>query len=114
MPIRIQLSRAKGWRMPADTVKVDRSTVYGNPFPLELALQRHPEAGRRKISPDEARAFVWGLHRRWMAGELEPGWTEQRPPDLTPLRGKNLACWCRLDQKCHADTLLELANREGT
>ena len=30
------------------------------------------------------------------------------------LRGKNLACWCPLDQPCHADVLLELANREAT
>lgn len=26
------------------------------------------------------------------------------------LRGKNLACFCPLDQPCHADVLLELAN----
>ena len=26
------------------------------------------------------------------------------------LRGKDLACWCELDQACHADVLLELAN----
>lgn len=26
------------------------------------------------------------------------------------LRGKDLCCWCRLDQPCHADVLLELAN----
>lgn len=26
------------------------------------------------------------------------------------LRGKNLACWCALDQPCHADVLLEVAN----
>lgn len=28
------------------------------------------------------------------------------------LRGKNLACWCPLDQPCHADVLLELANAD--
>jgi len=28
------------------------------------------------------------------------------------LRGKNLACWCALDQPCHADVLLELANQD--
>lgn len=28
------------------------------------------------------------------------------------LRGKDLACWCRLDQPCHASILLEIANRE--
>lgn len=26
------------------------------------------------------------------------------------LRGKDLACWCRLDQPCHADVLLRVAN----
>jgi hypothetical protein len=30
---------------------------------------------------------------------------------LAPLRGKNLACWCKLDAPCHADVLLELANK---
>ena len=29
---------------------------------------------------------------------------------LAPLRGRDLACWCPLDQPCHADVLLELAN----
>jgi hypothetical protein len=28
------------------------------------------------------------------------------------LAGKDLACWCPLDQHCHADVLLELANRD--
>jgi len=32
MPERIRLSRAKGWRMPEDAVKVDRSTPWSNPF----------------------------------------------------------------------------------
>jgi hypothetical protein len=31
--------------------------------------------------------------------------------DLVQLRGKNLACYCRIGQPCHADVLLELANR---
>jgi hypothetical protein len=30
---------------------------------------------------------------------------------LADLRGKNLACFCREDARCHADILLELANR---
>lgn len=28
------------------------------------------------------------------------------------LVGKNLACWCRPSDPCHADVLLEIANRE--
>ena len=27
------------------------------------------------------------------------------------LRGKNLACWCALDEPCHADVLLKIANK---
>lgn len=30
---------------------------------------------------------------------------------IMSLKGKNLSCWCNLDEKCHADLLLELANR---
>jgi hypothetical protein len=32
---RVQLKRTKGWRMPPDTVEVDRGTIYGNPFTTE-------------------------------------------------------------------------------
>jgi hypothetical protein len=35
------------------------------------------------------------------------GWVEA----LGQLRGRDLACWCPLDQPCHADVLLELANQ---
>lgn len=34
-PQRIQLSRRKGWKMPPNTVKVDRATAFGNPFIAE-------------------------------------------------------------------------------
>jgi hypothetical protein len=30
------------------------------------------------------------------------------------LAGRDLACWCPLDQPCHADFLLDLANTEAT
>ena len=30
---------------------------------------------------------------------------------LAPLRGRDLACWCPVGDPCHADVLLELANR---
>jgi hypothetical protein len=28
------------------------------------------------------------------------------------LRGRDLACYCPLDESCHADVLIEIANRE--
>jgi hypothetical protein len=34
--------------------------------------------------------------------------------DYSELRGKDLACWCPIDQPCHADVLIELANGRRT
>ena len=30
---------------------------------------------------------------------------------LAELRGKDLGCWCPADKACHADILIEMANR---
>jgi len=32
--------------------------------------------------------------------------------DICELRGKNLMCWCEIGAPCHADVLLEIANRD--
>jgi hypothetical protein len=102
MPKRIQLSRKRGWRMPENTVKVDRSTKWGNPF--------HAKTSAPAVSPPEKAVDKF---RRWLAGEkvgVAMKLAAECFPDPTELRGKNLACWCPLDQPCHADVLLQLAN----
>ena len=112
VPQRVQLSRAKGWRMPPNTVKVDRPTRYGNPF-RDSEHDRQCEAsielanGMRQIVDDWWTApVVVRLFEQWITGALiqEPSFLEPRSlvdrkwlrpvPDLAPLRGKNLACWC--------------------
>jgi hypothetical protein len=40
-------------------------------------------------------------------------WRETDERFAEQLRGKDLACWCPLDQPCHADVLLEIANSGG-
>ena len=44
VPKRIQLSRAKGWRLPKGVIKVDRSTRFGNPYrigePIDMKQAR--------------------------------------------------------------------------
>ena len=45
--------------------------------------------------------------RRNIAGQT--GYLEMVREELA---GKDLACWCPLDQPCHADVLLEIANPE--
>lgn len=108
-PTRIRLSRAKGWRMPENTVKVDRTTQWGNPFVVGKVAAL---AGGRKVE-DRRHAFV--LYRSVAfdnARLIEAARTE--------LKGKNLACWCPLvdadypsEDICHAAVLLEIANSEA-
>ena len=114
MPKRVQLHRATGWRMPSNTRKVDRSTVFGNPFDSV------------KYGVDDA----VNMYRAWLTGTITDGEIEGRYPSLVAkhliarrrrvlaslheLRGKNLACWCSTSQACHADLMLELANRPLT
>ena len=126
-PIRIQRKRTKGWKMPENTVYVGRPGLFGNPF------YSRPDAGPRSFSFE-----VW-MFRRWLYKSLgltilenpkavelsnfiekmatpfcekENDANAERIKQALPLlRGMNLACWCPLDQPCHADVLLELANK---
>lgn len=111
-PARIQLSRAKGWRMPPNTVSVARPGPFGNPF--TVADLR--DSGYR-CSDTEAAAVCVMAFRRWLAGDtrywMGPESARARATILArlpELRGKNLACWCKLGEPCHAEILLELAN----
>lgn len=100
-PRRIRLQRTKGWRMPAGAVKVDRSTPWGNPF----VPGKPGPLGRQPIDVEGAVGFFTAmLHDR----ELREA--AGYPEDLSPLRGKDLACWCREGSPCHADVLLALVN----
>lgn len=91
-PMRVQLSRRKGWRMPPNTVKVDRTTRFGNPY----------QAG---VDGDGDRAYLVKLFQDLMLSDAS-----LRALVRSELRGKNLACWCPPGEPCHADVLLELAN----
>lgn len=103
-PIRIQLSRAKGWRMPPNTVKVDRSTMWGNPFRVGDRVQATPDL---PVAVCFSQAEAVDAYRELL--EL-PMMVQFRAQIITSLRGKNLACWCPIGSPCHADVLLEIAN----
>jgi hypothetical protein len=79
--------------MPQNTVYVGRPTKWGNPF---------------KIGVHGSREEVLRKYRIWIEQKLN-----QDPNFLTPLRGRNLACFCRLTEPCHADILLQLANQQS-
>lgn len=115
-PIRIQRKRTKGWRMPEGAVYVGRPTKWGNPWRVRyIGPSEHFRTGywivqdhRRTWYPSSRRVAqrfaVWKF-RRWARNQF----VRRRLP-LDELRGRDVLCWCRLDQPCHADVLLELAN----
>lgn len=106
-PVRIQRSRAKGWKMPANTVYVGRPTTWGNPWKVGLVACGCRSAGEcsHNTFRCETAAEAVAMYRT----RIERG-KHLAPAARELLRGKNLCCWCRLDQACHADVLLEIAN----
>lgn len=104
MPERIQLRRAKGWRLPDAAVVVARPTKWGNPFRVDGTYGQHsaPSITVR----DTAHAVE--MYRWWIDNTIHgQAIAEAAIHELTE---RNLACWCPLDQPCHADVLLEIAN----
>lgn len=106
MPKRIQMSRAKGWRKPPGAIYVGRPTRFGNPYRVGLVTcgcRSAGECNHNTLRVDAAEEAVIG-YRAWL-----DAWKPERlAAALEPLRGHNLACWCREGQPCHADVLLEL------
>ena len=87
-PRRIQRKRTKGWKMPEGAVVVTRPSKWCNPW---------------RITERQTRENVLHEFRRF--AEARAKLIQQ------DLRGKDLVCWCPLDQPCHADVLLEIANQ---
>lgn len=94
-PVRVQLKRTKGWKMPPNTMKVDRSTDWGN----------HDWIVGEDGDAEHCVEMFWHDLDKFSVFH-----GDEYEAFIAPLRGKNLACWCALDQPCHADALLEHAN----
>ena len=136
-PQRIQLRRIKDWRKPDGAVVVSRPTIYGNPFRaykcdccgywdvidnngvtylIDHEYVRRPEVrADRSTWTTQAEAIRESvrLYRDeltyWLGGRLS--YDAEFAARVADLRGKDLCCWCPLDQPCHADVLLEVANQ---
>ena len=94
-PKRIQRKRTKGWRMPEGAVYVGRPSKWGNDFTVD--------------GGDRQRAVNYFVDMLWRAPLQQDGRTALQMI-REDLAGKDLACYCPLDQPCHADVLLEIAN----
>lgn len=118
---RIQRKRAKGWKLPAGCVCVDRSTGFGNPFPIAKGESRSEGVSRPiwvvgtwtgpgmwfKDTREEAISTAVAAYRAWINS---PSQETLREKAVVALRGRSLACWCPEGSPCHADVLLEIAN----
>lgn len=92
-PVRLQLSRRH--KLPPNSKSVARPHKYGNPFKVE----------------DYGLDNALMLYRTWLAEH--PDGKRIAADAKRELRGKNLACFCKLDAACHADILLVVANQEA-
>ena len=121
-PIRLQLSRRRGYSLQAATiaanglpaVNVSRPSIWGNPFTVAKLIEAGyacDDATARRHAVTCFQGWLAGSDKYWM-GDTADARREQFRAKMHTLRGNNLACWCGLDQPCHADVLLELANKD--
>ncbi|WP_417491853.1 DUF4326 domain-containing protein [Maricaulis sp.] len=97
----MQLRRTRGWRKPADAVVVTRATRWGNPYRVEHwgvlgAVNRY----RKDLVQ---LGYVIGPKGKVTVEEIRAA-----------LRGRPLACFCKLCDPCHADVTAWVANSTGS
>ncbi len=106
-PVRLQLSRRKGFSLQAlsretnglEAVNIARPSRWGNPFKIG-----EPDAPDAAAAVAAFRELIGPQPENVVALYMS---IEDIRSDLA---GKNLACFCKLGQPCHATVLIELAN----
>lgn len=113
IPIRVQRKRAKGYKLPENTLCVDRTSRWGNPFVVG-------EDGTREecVRMFELLCSGYTCVSGKATIEKQHEFIKHAKEHLHELKGKNLACFCPIVDKdnnpvpCHADILLKLANQK--
>lgn len=85
---RIQRKRTKGWRMPKNTIYVGRPSMFGNPYEGKDAKQMFE-------------AHIAQLGSCYLDNMIKLA--------RVHLKDKDVCCWCKLEDDCHGDIWLELA-----
>ena len=107
-PIRVQRKRTKGWRMPPNTVYVGAPSRWSNPWRVGGVFHEGVIGGDPwRFTAITNAYYAVECYRKALS---QPDRAELVQAITEELRGKNLACWCPLNQSCHADVLLEMAN----
>ena len=119
-PLRIQRKRTKGFKLPPNTLCATRPGEFSNPFRVggyfkiggrfgtismlytEACSKEYADETYTHIETSEQAVAMFREYRR-----KHPFTPEQ----IAKLRAADyVACFCPLDQPCHADVLLEIAN----
>ena len=111
MPTRIQRKRTHGFRLPTNTICVNRGTKWCNPFKVadygrEKAIQMFRDCLLNAsmcycyLDMDEAKIqynrFIWIANNIHLIREAD-----------------YVACFCGLDEACHGDALIEISQIEN-
>ena len=88
--------------IPPDAVYVGRPSKWGNPMTIKEVTRLFP-------SYDKFEAHQ--AAKEWYRTYLAVPENDVLRSCLYELKGKDLVCWCA-PLPCHADVLLELANKE--
>lgn len=114
-PVRLQRSRRKGSKLVSPNglpvVCVSRGTKWGNPFKASDFMGEDGKPGNKRLAVERFRLWLHGCY--FYETDLNIR-LKIVLDSIGELRGKNLACWCKIGEPCHADVLLEIANEEKT
>lgn len=121
LPQRIRMTRQRPWRRDnPDAIIVDRTTKWGNPILASDVGGQFPSANDYQVARLVVRDFeplakngsLYLPNWRFQGGRRGPvSWTYPSLDEIrAELAGHDLACWCPLDQACHIEVLLVLAN----
>jgi len=124
-PKRLQRKRQKGWSKPPNSVIVDRTSKWGNPFIVGEHINKDVARVTDPIVLDEGVivrdiAHAIELYRMWITGDWKTDYLKRaatmlfekvnKQKIINELGGKDLICFCKEGDPCHADILLEIAN----
>ena len=135
-PIRVQRKRTKGWKAPLCSCGcgkparyVGRPTKFGNPFEVyrctccgswdvrdDNGVTYHVDHAYCRAHPGEPNSYREAVSHAIDLYCQDFDWLSRVTPEdvRAELRGHDLMCWCPLDQPCHADVLLSIANSNGS
>ena len=107
----VQRKRSKGWRMPEDAIYVGRPTKWGNPYQVQRMLANlfgvynsdGESIGGIYHTERTAQIDAVRMYEEMMRQKLESDSSV-----LDELKGKKLACWCKVGEPCHRTALLRL------